>query len=81
MSVLVFSGIVSELFLILRRMILKVTVINVHKSLYKVYIFFNILINLEFSRQNFQKSFNIKRPEHPYSWMRCVPCELKSIEN
>ena len=45
----------------------------------KYTLLFNIFMNLEFSRQNFQKSSNIKRPEHPYVWMRCVPCELKPL--
>jgi len=38
MIVLVFSTIVSEIFLILRRMVLKIIVINVHKSSHKVHV-------------------------------------------
>jgi hypothetical protein len=65
MCVLIFSTVLSETFLILRR-IQRDMIIIVHKSLCKVLdILVEILMKLEFSRQIKEKYANIKFLENP----------------
>jgi len=70
--VLIFSTTLSEKFLILRRT--ERVIINVYRSLGQVPVILDIfLINLEFSRQIFEKSSNTKFRENPASGSRIVP--------
>ena len=62
----------SQIFCIIRR--IELDIINIHLSSCKVPLFFRILMALEFSQQNLEKSSDIKFHENPSSVSRVVPC-------
>jgi len=52
----------------------------VHRTSYKVPLFFQILLKLEFSRQNLKKKYsNVKCHESPFIGTRVVPCGRTDI--
>ena len=74
MCILISVQFLPEKLLILRR-IQRDIVINVKTPLFKVFVIL-ILIKLEFFRQIFEKSTNIKFYQKPYSGRRVVPCGI-----
>ena len=71
--------ILSETFLIVRRTE-RDTIINVHRSSCEgSVILVRFLMKLEFSRQIFEKSSNIKFHKYPSSGSRVVPCGRTDI--
>ena len=73
MCVLIFSTLSFETFLIQRRFQQDI-IINLHVFISSIHYSFEILIELEFCRQVFQKCSNIKFQDNPFGGNRVVSC-------